>query len=220
MRQIIFDTETTGLNPCEDRLVSLAALELVDGELTGAFAHYHLNPQRVVGARAAEIHGLTNEYLADKPTFADVVLDFNDFIRGAPLIIHNAQFDVGFLENEYERAGAGVLINPALCTLDRAKGMRGWGKGLNTLDRLVADYGVQNFRAGGRHGALVDTLVLFGVYRALFGLGPRPLVQSEVDHYLNAGFGVHGPFNDQSSPSAGSPRVPPIAEANAPGVPA
>lgn len=197
MRQIIFDTETTGLNSREDRIVSLAALEMVDGELTGAFCHYHLNPGKPVGD-SVNIHGLTDDYLADKPAFGFVADAFKGFVGGSRLIIHNAPFDMGFLCAEYTRLADPlkrwdpVTMLPAYkCTLSQARAMRGY-RGRNKLDDLVRDYGIDNLRmATGKHGALVDTLLLFNVYRALNRAPVRDLLQSHLDHYLNKGFGVH-----------------------------
>lgn len=206
MRQLIFDTETTGLNDREDRIVSLAALEMVDGELTGAFCHYHLNPGKSVGD-SARIHGLTDEYLADKPPFASVVDAFKEFVGGSRLIIHNAPFDMGFLAAEYQRLhdprkrwDPVTMLPGYKCTLAQARAMRGF-YGKNKLDHLANDFGVDNLRvATGKHGALVDTLILFNVYRALNRAPVRDLLQSQLDHYLNKGFGVHNERFASASP--------------------
>lgn len=215
MRQIILDTETTGFRP--GRIVSIAAIEMVDGELTGAFAHYHLNPGQPCDPGATKAHGLTDEYLATQTTFCNVIGPLDTFLGASPIIAHNAPSDMNFLEAEYRRESeasgfAWRVLNPVRCTLSKAKAMRGFGKGVNTLDALASDYGIENLRTlTGKHGALVDALVLFGVYRALHGAGPRPLVQSQLDHYLNAGFGVHGNFKLQGP---GCPDVPPSAQAD------
>lgn len=218
MRQIIFDTETTGFRP--GGIVSLAAIEMVDGELTGAFAHYHINPKMPCDLGATKVHGLTDEYLATCPTFSNVIGPLDTFLGASPIIAHNAPFDMNFLESEYRRESeasgfAWRVLNPARCTYAKAEVHRGRAKGRNTLDTLATEYKVQNFRGEGRHGALVDALTLFGVYRALYGAGPLPLVQSQLDHYLNAGFGVHGNFKFQGP---GCPDVPPSAQVDTPGV--
>lgn len=97
MRQIMLDTETTGLDPAEGhRIIEIGCVELVNRRLTGNTYHQYLNPGREIDAAAIEVHGLTNEFLADKPRFADIAPDFLDFVRGAELVIHNAPFDVGF----------------------------------------------------------------------------------------------------------------------------
>lgn len=214
MRQIILDTETTGFRP--GGIVSLAAIEMVDGELTGAFAHFHINPKMPCDPGATKVHGLTDEYLATCPTFSNVIGPLDTFLDASPIIAHNAQFDLSFLEAEYRRESeasgfAWRVVNPVRCTYSKAEVQRGRGKGRNTLDALSAEYRVQNFRGDGRHGALVDALTLFGVYRALWGADPLPLVQSQIDHYLNAGFGIHGNFKQQGP---GSPDIPTPAQAD------
>jgi DNA polymerase-3 subunit epsilon len=217
VRQLIFDTETTGLNSREHRLVSLAAVEIVDGELTGRFAHYHLNPERPCDPGAAAIHGLMDEYLATQPLFAQVWPELDCFITGSRFIIHNAKFDLAFLLAELCRTGRPRAIPPYTCTFERAEARRGRAKGRNTLDTLAREWGVQNLReATGKHGALVDCLVLYGVWRRLAGLDPRPLVQFQLDHYLNKGFGIHGCF-EQASP--GGADVPAPAQVDTPSVP-
>lgn len=218
MRQIILDTETTGFRP--GGIVSLAAIEMVDGELTGAFAHYHINPKMPVDPGAVKVHGLTDEYLATCPTFSDIIEPIDNFLGASPIIAHNAPFDMGFLEAEYRRESelsgfAWRLVNPVRCTYSKAEVQRGRGKGRNTLDTLTAEYKVQNFRGDGRHGALVDALTLFGVYRALWGAEPLSLVQSQLDHFLTKGFGVHGSFK---CTGPGSPDVPSSAQADPSGV--
>jgi DNA polymerase-3 subunit epsilon len=214
VRQIILDTETTGFRP--GGIVSLAAIEMVDGELTGAFAHYHINPKMPCDPGATKVHGLTDEYLATCPTFSNVIGPLDTFLGASPIIAHNAPFDMGFLEAEYRRESeasgfAWRVVNPVRCTYSKAEVQRGRAKGRNTLDALTEAYKVQNFRGDGRHGALVDALTLFSVYRALWGADPLPLVQSQLDHFLNKGFGVHGRF-EFTSP--GSPDVPASAQAD------
>lgn len=223
MRQIIFDTETTGLDPRQHRIVSLAAIELVDGEPTGRFAHWHINPERPCDPGAAKVHGLTDEYLAKQATFREIKDEFMDFIRRDELVIHNAAFDIGMLTQELYRLHQRTIASPFVptailpqrrCTLQRAEALRGRAKGRNTLDALTVEFGIDNLRARtGKHGALVDCLTLYGVYRALFGLKPRPLVQWEVDHYLSKAFGVHGSFQPTDSRGEG---VPAQAEPDAP----
>jgi DNA polymerase III subunit epsilon len=200
MRQIIFDTETTGLNHKEHRIVSLAAVEMQDGFLTGRFAHYHLNPERPCDPGAAALHGLKDDYLATQPKFTEIKGELLDFVGNSRFVIHNAPFDLNFFANELDRANVSTYHIDSTCTYKKAVERRGVGKGRNTLDTLARDYGVQNLREQtGKHGALVDCLVLYGVFRYLAGLTPVPLVQSQVDHFLNKLHGVHGPF-EQSRP--------------------
>ena len=215
MRKALFDTETTGLDPKDHRLVSIAAVILEDNEPTGDFFHFYLNPQRPVDPGAAKIHGLTDEFLKDKPTFAEVWPQIAKFLAGCSLVIHNAPFDVAFFEAEVRRVDPTRESMKGLtgitCTLAQARQLRGWGgKGYNTLDNLAREYKVQNLREKtGKHGALVDCLVLLGVYRALFGLAPRPLVDSEVEHYLDVIPGIYYVRQaDFASLRTGSPRVP------------
>jgi DNA polymerase III subunit epsilon len=216
MRQVLFDTETTGLSKNEHRLVSLAAIEMVDGELTGGFAHWHLNPGRPSDPGALAIHGLSDEYLATQPRFADIGLALLDFICGSPLIIHNAPFDIGFLESEMTRAfsSAAGITSHTRCTLEQSRRTRGW-RGRNKLDHLVEEYRIPNLRAEtGKHGALVDTLLLFNVYRALNGREIVDLVPF-LPHFLDRGFGVHGHFEQSST---GGASLSPSSESDSTGV--
>lgn len=174
MREIVCDTETTGLNPAIDRIVSLALIELVDAAPTGQYKHYYVNPQRESSPGALKVHGLTAEFLRDKPLFSDIAGSVLDFIGGARLVIHNAQFDAAFLREEFARArprAPGILTT--LCTLDRARQLYGQKPAIggNKLDHLVARYGIRDLRAEtGNHGALIDALLLVNVYRGLLGL--------------------------------------------------
>lgn len=216
MRQLVVDTETTGLSPKEHRLVSVAALEMLDGELTGSFCHFHVNPQRPCDPRAAQIHGLDDGYLATQPTFPNIIARFNTFIGASPLIFHNAPFDISFLEAEYARCpGFETMSNPTRCTLAQSRQTRGW-KGQNKLDHLVEEFNIPNLRAqSGKHGALVDTLLLYSVYRMLSGMGmdyPQPW---QLDHYFSKGFGIHGSFARQGPGGAG---IPPQSQVGAPAV--
>ena len=106
MRQIVLDTETTGLDWRNgDRVIEIGCVELLDRKLTGRHYHVYINPQRNIDAGAIAVHGITNEFLTDKPVFKDIVSEFEAFVDGAELVIHNAPFDVGFLDQEFERCG-------------------------------------------------------------------------------------------------------------------
>ena len=110
MRQIVLDTETTGLDWRNgDRVIEIGCVELLNRSLTGSHFHVYINPERSIDAEAVAVHGITEEFLADKPKFARIVSDFEDFVRDAELVIHNASFDVGFLDSELERLGRGRL---------------------------------------------------------------------------------------------------------------
>src|ERR1700687_1075363 len=116
MREIVLDTETTGLDPLRgDRLVEIGCVEMVNRMPTGQTFHRYLNPQRDMPAEAFAVHGLSAEYLADKPLFADIVDDFLAFLGDAPLIIHNAAFDAGFINAELDRCGRGAIARETAC---------------------------------------------------------------------------------------------------------
>ncbi|MBT9568279.1 MAG: DNA polymerase III subunit epsilon [Thiobacillus sp.] len=168
MRQIILDTETTGLDPNSGhRIIEVAAVEMVNRRLTGNHLHRYVNPDRDIDAGAMQVHGITPEFLQDKPRFGDIANEFVDFIRDAELIIHNAPFDVGFLNMELR-----LLDLPELSkwcgsitdTLAMAKALHPGQR--NNLDALCKRYGVDN-TARTLHGALVDCELLAAVYLAL-----------------------------------------------------
>ena len=147
MRQVVLDTETTGLEPSQGhRVIEIGALELRDRRLTGRQFHEYLNPQRSVDQGALEVHGITDEFLADKPLFADVAARFMEFIDGAELIIHNAPFDLGFLNHELAMLGSRRVEQVSTCldTLDMARRMHPGMR--NSLDALCKRYEVDNSR--------------------------------------------------------------------------
>lgn len=166
-RQVILDTETTGLDHrTGDRIVEIGCVELLGRKLTGQRFHVYLNPERQVGD-SQRIHGLSDEFLADKPKFASIVNEFQMFIAGSELIIHNADFDVGFLNNELARLGSGPLAEICTGIIDTLKEARKLRPGKkNSLDALCNEYGVDN---SGRqlHGALLDAELLAEVYLAM-----------------------------------------------------
>jgi DNA polymerase-3 subunit epsilon len=167
MRRIILDTETTGLDfRTGDRVVEIGCVELVGRRLTGQRFHTYLDPGRPV-ADSERIHGLSDDFLADKPKFAEVVGEFVDFIRGADLVIHNAAFDVGFLDNELgllDREDIARTCGEVIDTLRMAREIRPGKK--NNLNALCNEFGVDN---SGRqlHGALLDAELLAEVYLAM-----------------------------------------------------
>lgn len=172
MRQIILDTETTGLEPREGhRIIEIGAVEMHTRSITGKDYHQYLNPEREIDADAVRVHGLTNEFLADKPTFAEVADAFLDFVRGAELIIHNAAFDVGFINHELAKLGPGYgrledHVSGVLDTLLLARRMHPGQR--NSLDALCKRYGVDNSNRE-LHGALLDSSILAEVYLAMTG---------------------------------------------------
>lgn len=170
MRQIVLDTETTGLEPSQGhRLIEVGCVELFNRRPTGRHYHQYINPQREIDAGAIEVHGITNEMLEDKPLFAAIVDDMLDFIRGAELIIHNAPFDLGFLNSELKLLGRSDRIE-GLCgiidTLVMARQRHPGQK--NNLDALCQRYGVDNSQRD-LHGALLDAEILADVYLAMTG---------------------------------------------------
>ena len=165
MRQIVLDTETTGLDHKQgNRILELACVELLDRRLTDRHLHLYINPERESEDGALRVHGITSEFLADKPKFADIVDDFIRFVEGAELVIHNAPFDVGFLNAELVRLGKPLIseICPSvLDTLVMAKDLRPGKK--NNLDALCREYGIDNSNRT-LHGALLDAELLADVY--------------------------------------------------------
>jgi DNA polymerase-3 subunit epsilon len=168
MRQICLDTETTGLNPRDGhRIIEVACIELVNRRLTGHHLHKYVHPERDIDAGAQAVHGITLEFLADKPKFADIADEFLEFINGAQLIIHNAPFDLGFLNAELDRLGrvpVETVCSGVIDTLKDAKALHPGKR--NSLDALCERYDIDN---SGRtlHGALLDTELLAEVYLAM-----------------------------------------------------
>jgi DNA polymerase-3 subunit epsilon len=167
-RQIVLDTETTGLNAkFGDRVIEIGCVELLSRSVTDRHFHRYLNPGREIEEGAAKVHGLTAEFLADKPRFADVAREFIDYVTGAELIIHNAAFDVEFLDQELSLAGLGKLAEYAggiVDTLAMARELHPGRK--NSLDALCERYAVNNAHRT-LHGALLDARLLAEVYLAL-----------------------------------------------------
>jgi len=171
MRQIVLDTETTGLEPKQGhRIIEIGCVELLDRKLTGNHYHQYIQPDREIDAGAIEVHGITNEFLQDKPRFEDIAEDFLAFIKGAELVIHNAPFDVGFINHEFN------LLKPApakvetfckiLDTLQLARQMHPGQR--NSLDALCKRYDIDNSQRE-KHGALLDSEILADVYLTMTG---------------------------------------------------
>ena len=171
MRQIVLDTETTGLEPSQGhRIIEIGCVELINRRHTRRSFHQYLQPDREIDDGAIEVHGITNEFLADKPRFGDVVEDFLAFVQGAELIIHNAPFDLGFLNHELQLldAGRGRLEERCsiLDTLELARRLHPGQK--NNLDALCRRYEVDNSNRE-LHGALLDAEILADVYLGMTG---------------------------------------------------
>src|SRR5450631_2917846 len=168
MREIVLDTETTGLDPYQGhRLIEVGCIELVNRFPTGNTFHRYLNPQRDVPAEAFAVHGLSLEFLKDKSLFGDIAAELIDFIGDAPLVAHNASFDLGFLNAELERVNLPALSRDRLVdTLLLAR--RKYPGGSNRLDDLCQRFGIDNGRRT-KHGALLDAELLAEVYLELIG---------------------------------------------------
>ena len=165
MRQIFFDTETTGLNPeSGDRIVEVGCVEMVNRRLTGRHLHLYLNPERKGSEEAIKVHGLTDAFLADKPRFAEIADELIDFLQGADVVIHNAAFDVGFVNAELKRLGRPLFHTVAAKTTDTLLMAREMFPGkANSLDALCRRLDVDNTKRT-LHGALMDAQLLSEVY--------------------------------------------------------
>lgn len=171
MRQIVLDTETTGLEPAEGhRIIEIGCVEMVNRRLTGNNFHHYLQPDREIDDGAIEVHGITNEFLADKPRFSEVAQEFLDYIKGAQLVIHNAAFDVGFIDHEFAKLGKAIGKTEDHCTvLDTLLLARKMHPGQrNSLDALCKRYEIDNSHRE-LHGALLDAEILADVYLHMTG---------------------------------------------------
>jgi DNA polymerase III subunit epsilon len=182
MRQIVLDTETTGLEPSANhRIIEIGGVELVDRKFTGRHFHKYINPERDIDDGAFEVHGLSREFLSDKPVFAEIAGELLDFIRDADLVIHNAPFDVAFLDAELSLLPDAMPPISAICgvtdSLAIARHKHPGQK--NSLDALCRRYGVDN-SARTLHGALLDAEILADVYLLMTG-GQTALFSADSD---------------------------------------
>lgn len=200
MREIVLDTETTGLDPKRgDRLIEIGCIELINRIPTGREYHVFINPERDVPAEAERVHGISTAFLADKPVFKDVFKEFLAFVADDALVIHNAQFDMGFLNFELERVRAAPLsFDRVVDTLALAR--RKHPAGPNTLDALCKRYGIDNSQRI-KHGALMDSLLLAEVYIELLGERQAALILG--DH--GAGNALGGGRAGRREPAAQRP---------------
>lgn len=196
MRQIVLDTETTGLEPEKGhRLIEIGCVELDNRRPTGRTYHQYINPQRLVDAGAVEVHGIDNDFLSDKPLFADIVDEMLDFLGTAELVIHNAPFDVGFINHElrlWRSTSPGIesrcaILDTLLLARDRHPGQR------NSLDALCKRYDVDNTNRT-LHGALLDARILTDVYLAMTG-GQVALVLADEDNETEQHESSHRPVD-------------------------
>ena len=213
MREIVLDTETTGINPSDGhRIIEIGALEMVNQTPTGEQFHIYINPEREIDAGAVNIHGLTQEFLSDKPVFADVVSGFLDFIGDSQLVIHNAPFDMGFINAELVRLGKAALpMDRAVDTLTMAR--RKFPGAQASLDALCRRFEIDNSHRD-LHGALVDADLLATVYIELLGgrqrhlslepEGGKPAAGAPVADNAAPGFTVNGDPSKFDRPHAPS----------------
>ena len=182
MRQVVLDTETTGLEvEQQHRIIEIGCVELVNRRLTGRSFHRYLNPERDIDEGALEVHGLSREQLATEARFADIHAEFLEFVRDAELIIHNAPFDVAFLNAELARIGAAPAITELCKILDTLPLARQMHPGQrNSLDALCKRYSVDNSRRD-YHGALLDARLLAEVYLAMTGGQATFILSAEAD---------------------------------------
>ncbi len=180
-RQVVLDTETTGLNPQEGhRVIEIGCVEIINRRPTRNHFHVYINPERTIDAGAIEVHGITNEFIADKPLFKDIVADFLAFVRDAEVIIHNAPFDVGFLNHELRLHDQALGNIESYCSIfdslvyarKKHPGQR------NSLDALCKRYGIDNSHRD-LHGALLDAEILADVYLLMTG-GQGSLLDDEA----------------------------------------
>ncbi|KJZ10682.1 MAG: DNA polymerase III subunit epsilon [Marinomonas sp.] len=170
MRQIILDTETTGIDPKQGhRIIEIGCVEMVDRKLTQNHFHVYINPDRQVEEEAFQVHGIGDEFLADKPRFHEIAQDFLNYIQGAELVIHNAPFDVGFIDHEFAKLGNFPKVADICSVFDTLAFARNKHPGAkNNLDALCRRYGIDNSHRE-LHGALLDSEILADVYLLMTG---------------------------------------------------
>ncbi|MGJ4908776.1 DNA polymerase III subunit epsilon [Bradyrhizobium sp. HKCCYLS2033] len=204
MREIVLDTETTGLDALRgDRLVEIGCVEIINRMPTGQVYHRYINPERDMPAEAFAVHGLSSEFLADKPLFHEVVEEFLEFIGDAPLVIHNASFDIGFINAELDRVKRAAiprdrLVDTLLLARRKHPGVS------NRLDDLCSRYAIDNSRRT-KHGALLDAELLAEVYVDLVGARQSQLILTQDSQEIRIGSAGETPRRQREQPL--SPRV-------------
>ncbi len=204
MREIVLDTETTGLDALRgDRLVEIGCVEIINRMPTGQVFHRYINPERDMPAEAFAVHGLSTEFLADKPLFHEVVEEFLEFIGDAPLVIHNASFDIGFINAELDRVKRAAiprerLVDTLLLARRKHPGVS------NRLDDLCSRYAIDNSRRT-KHGALLDAELLAEVYVDLVGARQSQLILTQDTQEIRIGVAGDAPRRQREVPLA--PRV-------------
>ncbi len=192
-RQIVLDTETTGLEPSHGhRIIEIGCVELVNRRLTGNTFHTYLQPDREIDEAAIEVHGITNEFLADKPYFKDIANELIEFLRDSEVIIHNAPFDVGFINSELSNIQEKTRIESICVVLDTLIMARKMHPGQrNSLDALCSRYEIDNSRRT-KHGALLDSEILADVFLAMTGGQKKLTLEDDDKDELESG----GVYND------------------------
>lgn len=182
LRQIVLDTETTGLDSKSDRIVEIGCVEVINRKLTHVNYHQYINPEMAMPAGAFDIHGISDEYLADKPIFSSITSEFIEYVRGAELIIHNASFDIAFLDMELQRVDPGLGKMSDYCEItDSLATARELHPGQrNTLDALATRYSIDNSHRK-LHGALLDSEILAEVYLLMTGGQSSLSLEQDVD---------------------------------------
>ncbi|MGJ4957961.1 DNA polymerase III subunit epsilon [Bradyrhizobium sp. HKCCYLRH2015] len=204
MREIVLDTETTGLDALRgDRLVEIGCVEIINRMPTGQVYHRYINPERDMPAEAFAVHGLSSEFLADKPLFHEIVEEFLEFIGDAPLVIHNASFDIGFINAELDRVKRAAiprdrLVDTLLLARRKHPGVS------NRLDDLCSRYAIDNSRRT-KHGALLDAELLAEVYVDLVGARQSQLILTQDSQEIRIGSAGETPRRQREQPL--SPRV-------------
>ncbi len=211
MREIVLDTETTGLDPRSDRIIEIGCIELFNHVPTGVTYHTYLNPKRDIAAEAFNVHGISAEFLSDKPLFGDIAVAFSEFIADTQLVIHNAAFDLGFLNSEFDRIGFGKLPpGRAIDTLLIAR--RKFPGGQNSLDGLCRRFGI-DISGREQHGALKDSELLASVYLELIGGAQSGLALDGPAGLVQLAGQTFGLAPQTGRPARPSPLVPLLTEA-------
>ncbi|WP_284778230.1 DNA polymerase III subunit epsilon [Agrobacterium sp. lyk4-40-TYG-31] len=206
MREIIFDTETTGLESKVDRIIEIGGIELFNHFPTGRTIHLFINPEdRKVHPDALAVHGITDDFLKDKPKFGEVVQEIRNFFEGARWVAHNATFDMGFINAEFSRLGI-EAVPPELVTDTLSMARRKHPMGPNSLDALCRRYGIDNSHRT-KHGALLDSELLAEVYIEMIGgrqtaLGFGAVAKTQVNEVVD-----EGPIEVVARPRALPPRL-------------
>ncbi|SER21074.1 DNA polymerase-3 subunit epsilon [Rosenbergiella nectarea] len=192
-RQIVLDTETTGMNMVGvhyegHRIIEIGAVEVINRRLTGNNFHVYIKPDRLVDPEAFGVHGISDEFLSDKPSFADIAQEFLDYIKGAELIIHNAPFDIGFMDYEFDKLKQGIGHTSEFCAITDSLVMarKQFPGKRNSLDALCGRFDIDNTKRT-LHGALLDAEILADVYLSMTGGQTTLTFSGETEHSADSG---------------------------------